>query len=64
MTSYLIGILAIVGMMVMWVLVQGWWRNTFAEDLTDEDVLAGRSDCGACGCKTLCKTKLKRLTTE
>jgi hypothetical protein len=57
--TYLIGIGGIVGMMVLWVMVQSWWRNTFAENINDEDVLAERRSCSNCGCTTVCVNKLK-----
>lgn len=55
--TYLIGIFGIAGLMVIWVIVQRQWGKSFAEDITDEDVLADRRSCGNCGCTTLCKTK-------
>jgi hypothetical protein len=53
--SLLIGIGGIVGLMVLWVVVQGWWRKTFREHVVDDDVLAGRTKCGNCGCTTICQ---------
>ena len=53
--SLIIGIGGIVSLMVIWVLVQSWWRNVFSDNLSDDDVLAGRSSCSNCGCTTVCK---------
>lgn len=57
MEKYLIGILGISGLMVLWVIVQRLWRQVFSGDLGDIDVLAGRSDCGSCGCSAACSKK-------
>lgn len=53
--TYAIGIGAIVVMMLAWVWVQGRWRETFSENISDEDVLAERRSCGNCGCVKVCK---------
>ena len=55
--TYLIGIAAIVGMMLAWVWVQSLWRDTFSENISDQDVLAERRSCGNCGCTKVCKKK-------
>jgi hypothetical protein len=55
MIKYAIGILGITALMIIWALVQYLWRKAFIDQQTDEDVLAGRSACGSCGCGTLCK---------
>lgn len=55
--NYLIGILGIIGLMILWVIVQRWWGRAFAEEVSDDDVLADRRSCGDCGCTTVCKTK-------
>jgi hypothetical protein len=55
--TYIIGIGAIVAMMLAWVLVQSHWRETFSENISDEDVLAERRSCGNCGCTKVCKKK-------
>lgn len=44
-------------MMTIWVIVQMLWRKTFAEYLSDEDVLADRRSCSNCGCTTVCENK-------
>ncbi|PSL01704.1 hypothetical protein [Cecembia rubra] len=58
--SYIIGIGAIVAMMLAWVGVQSLWRNTFSENISDEDVLAERRSCGNCGCTKVCKKEKSR----
>ena len=60
MEKYIIGILGITGLMVIWTMVQRLWKKAFHESLTDEDVLAGRSDCGNCGCAQPCTIKQNR----
>jgi hypothetical protein len=62
--SYIIGIAGIVSLMILWVIVQGFWRKVFSDEITDEDVLSGRTDCSNCGCTTICKDKLRRISTE
>jgi hypothetical protein len=57
MLKYLIGIIGITSLMILWVIVQNLWRRTFSNQQKDEDVLAGRSACGSCGCGTICKNK-------
>ncbi len=63
MEKYLIGTLAVAGLMLAWVGIQALWRHAFSENLVDEDVLAGRTDCGNCGCLTACEIK-KSLTNK
>jgi hypothetical protein len=60
--SLLIGIGGTIGLMVLWYIVQTLWGKTFADHLSDEDVMAGRSTCGNCGCGTVCETKRKELS--
>ncbi|MCB0572245.1 MAG: hypothetical protein KDC66_20905 [Phaeodactylibacter sp.] len=55
MQSFVIGIGGIVIMVAIWALVQSLWRDTFAENITDDDVLAGRTKCSNCGCSTVCQ---------
>ncbi len=55
--SFLIGAGAIIGMMLIWALVQKFWGNTFSDYIADDDVLAGRGGCGNCGCTTACENK-------
>ncbi len=55
--SLMIGICGVIGLMIVWGIVQSYWRDTFPEDVFDEDVLAGRSSCGNCGCTTQCEMK-------
>jgi hypothetical protein len=52
--SLTIGIGGIVSLLLIWVLVQSGWRKIFAEHISDEDVMAGRTQCGNCGCTTVC----------
>ncbi|MCB0639164.1 MAG: hypothetical protein KDC54_21200 [Lewinella sp.] len=61
--SLIIGVGGIVVMMLLWVVVQAIWRRTFAEYVSDEDVLAERRSCGggSCGCTTACKVKRQAM---
>lgn len=64
MEKYLIGMVGIIGMMVLWGIVQHLWRKTFLDLQSDEDVLAGRADCGSCGCSSPCRSKLSELKNK
>jgi len=55
--KYLIGIIGITSLMFGWAIIQGLWRKSFPGQNIDEDVLAGRSDCGSCGCTSPCSVK-------
>jgi hypothetical protein len=55
--SLIIGIGGIISLMVIWIVVQSFWRKTFSDHLTDDDVLAGRTSCSNCGCTTVCEKK-------
>ena len=58
--SLVVGIGGVVGIMLVWIAVQRLWGKVFAEHLSDEDVMAGRSTCGNCGCATVCERKKER----
>ena len=47
LASYLTGLVAVVGVTLAWVAVQGAWRRAFPEAGSDPDVLAGRMGCHA-----------------
>ena len=53
--SSLLGIVVLVGVMLVWVVVQSAWRNVFLRSAADPDVLARRLDCGNCGCTDSCE---------
>lgn len=55
--SLLIGIGGMIGLVVVWYIVQRLWGNTFSDYISDEDVLAERRSCGNCGCTTACERK-------
>ena len=57
--SLLISVGGIMGLMVVWFIVQRLWGDTFADYISDEDVLAGRGGCSNCGCTTACEKKSK-----
>jgi len=48
MYHYVLGVGAMVGLMVVWVLVQMLWMRVFPEYKTDVDALAIREGCHAC----------------
>ncbi len=64
MEKYIIGVVGITGLMILWVVVQNLWRNAFSDQPIDQDVLAGRSDCGSCGCGATCVNKLSELKNK
>ncbi|MDF1863881.1 MAG: hypothetical protein P1U70_03540 [Saprospiraceae bacterium] len=55
--SLIMGIGGVVSLMIIWMVVQSQWRRIFSENLSEEDVLAGRTSCSNCGCTTVCKNK-------
>ncbi|MEZ4952887.1 MAG: hypothetical protein R2825_04865 [Saprospiraceae bacterium] len=55
--SLIIGVGGIIVLMIIWAIVQLFWKKIFSEYIADEDVLAERRSCGNCGCTTICKTK-------
>jgi hypothetical protein len=55
--TYLLAIIAVIGIMLLWVWVQSQWRETFSENISDPDVLAERRSCGNCGCTKVCNKK-------
>lgn len=54
----IIAVAGVVTLMVTWVWVQVYWKQTFSDQISDEDVLAGRNSCGDCGCGTACSKQL------
>ncbi len=61
--DYIIGIIGIITLMVAWIVIQSYWRKTFAEHVTDEDAMAERTKCGNCSCTTICKNKPEQYST-
>lgn len=57
MKSYLLALLLPPLLLLAWVAVQSAWRRQFSATDADGDVLAGRSDCGQCGCATPCNQR-------
>ena len=55
LTSYGIGLAAIVMLCVGWVGVQLAWRRVFPDASGDPDALAGRMGCHGCGCTNVCE---------
>lgn len=64
MEKYIIGMVGITALMAGWVFIQSFWRKTFSDELKDDDVLAGRSSCGNCGCTTSCLVKQKNKLSK
>ena len=57
MKSLVMAIGGIIALMLAWTGVQYFWKKTFSEYITDDDVLAERRSCGNCGCSTACQKK-------
>ena len=55
--SLLIAAIAIVGMMLVWTIVQTMWRKIFTGNAVGEDVLVDRRSCSDCSCISICKNK-------
>ena len=64
LTSILVGIGGVVFLMVAWMVVQNYWGKTFAEYMTDEDAMAGRTKCSNCGCTSICQNKQNQTTED
>ena len=56
-SSYAVGLLAVVALAVGWVAVQRAWARAFPDAFDDPDVLAERAGCHGCGCTTDCRKK-------
>lgn len=46
--------------MIGWIQVQILWKKIFADQVEDDDVLAGRKSCGNCGCSSSSCSKNKK----
>ncbi|HFA49185.1 MAG TPA: hypothetical protein ENJ95_09225 [Bacteroidetes bacterium] len=56
--SLIIAAGGIIALMTIWAIIQFFWKKTFSEYISDDDVLADRKSCGNCGCTTsVCKNK-------
>lgn len=55
--SLLIGIGGVIGLVLLWALVQLLWRNTFSAYMSTEDAMGDRTKCSNCGCTTACEKK-------
>ncbi len=64
MNALITGIVGIVGLVITWVAVQLLWKKEFVDYLSDDDVLAGRSSCGNCGCTTSCQPGKNAISKE
>ena len=53
----------VIGVMILWWLVQSGWRKIFGEYVedADQDVLADRRSCGNCGCTTICDKRKEEI---
>lgn len=59
--SLITGIGGVLLMLLLWIAVQRAWGYTFAEHISDEDVLAERRSCSNCGCTTVCRRKAESI---
>jgi hypothetical protein len=59
--SLIIGIGGVVSLMILWMIIQFWWGKTFSDNISDEDVLAGRTSCSNCGCTTVCEKRVEKV---
>jgi len=57
LTSYAVGLAAMVMLCVAWAGVQLAWRRVFPDDSDDPDALAGRIGCHGCGCTNVCERR-------
>ena len=62
--SLIIGIGGIVSLMIIWIVIQSWWGKIFSDNLSDDDVLAGRTSCSNCGCTAVCEKKDQTFSTK
>jgi hypothetical protein len=53
-TSYAVGTVGVVGLVVAWVAVQSAWRRVFPDASAEPDVLARRRSCRDCGSSDRC----------
>ena len=64
LSKYLLAIMLPPLLLIGWVVVQNLWRKEFGSPPGDTDVLAGRSDCGKCGCTTPCQDYEDQTRTQ
>ncbi|HCX24158.1 MAG: hypothetical protein CMB80_21360 [Flammeovirgaceae bacterium] len=57
MTSLITSTVVIVSLMLVWSVVQWFWKQAFPEDVVNDDALAGRDSCGNCTCSGTCSIK-------
>ncbi len=55
LNQYLLALILPPLLLIGWFAVQQWWRSVFSTPDTNGDVLAGRGDCGKCGCAKPCE---------
>jgi hypothetical protein len=58
LATYVTGIVAIVGVLVVWTEIQAAWRRVFLDASADPDVLAGRMGCHGCANTDDCARRL------
>ncbi|WP_258099779.1 hypothetical protein [Marinoscillum pacificum] len=57
MSSLITSVVVIVSLMLVWSIVQRFWKQAFPEDVVNDDALAGRDSCGNCTCSGTCSIK-------
>jgi len=55
LSSFILAVLLPPLLMIAWVAVQKLWGREFGSSADDADVLAGRIECGRCGCENPCQ---------
>ena len=63
LNTIIISLIIVLGLMITWYFIQNLWRQTFADEISDEDVLAERNSCGNCGCQTTCQLETQEYET-
>ncbi len=62
--TFAIAAVVIILVMTIWIGVQMIWRKVFADYISDEDVMAGRTSCRNCNCMGVCALKTEQSTQK
>lgn len=61
MSSLITSVIVIASLMIIWSLIQRFWKQAFPEDVVNDDALAGRDSCGNCTCSGSCNIRKAKL---